>query len=103
MWKSLSTIAICMSVMIGNVYAQNKATITLTCPSPQKINEVLDVFKEELVFAGLDTHHKVNNVTVTLFLNKETKTFSLLLSATNEKVMCILSSGEMGELIVKEK
>lgn len=103
MWKSLSTIAISMSVTTSSVYAQNKVNLPVICPAPQKITEVLTNFKEEIIFAGADTIHNVDRLTTILYLNKETKTYTLLLVAPGEKITCVISSGEMGELIIKEK
>lgn len=102
MWKSLFTIAICMSVSITNVYAQKKVNLTLHCDSLDNIASIIEKHNEKLTFIGLDTQHGVKNLNLSLFRNKDTKTYSAVFVTPDNRLVCIASSGEMGELIIKE-
>lgn len=101
MWKNLFTIAICTSVSITNVYAQKKVNLTLHCDSLDNIASIIEKHSEKLMFVGLDTQHNVKNLNLSLFLNKDTKTYSAVFVTPDTRLVCIASSGEMGETFAK--
>lgn len=102
MWKKLVTFAIVGLGLISGSIAQNKINLPVVCPPAQKITEVLLSYKEDLSFIGIDTIHKVEKLSAILYLNKNTKTYTIFLVAPNQNMTCVISSGEMGELLVKD-
>lgn len=101
MWKSLFTFAIFMSLSLSSL-AQQKVTLELNCFKPGEIAKILEKFKEEYVFAGTDDIHGVKNLTAVVFLNKETKTYSVLLHANDQGLVCVASSGTNGVMLKKD-
>lgn len=102
MWKKLITFAIASTLTLSTSFAQNKINLPLLCPPPQKITEVLTNYKEDITFIGIDTHHKVEKLTLILYFNTKTKTYTLMFAAPSHNITCIVSSGELGEVIVKD-
>lgn len=98
MWKNLSIIAICMSLAPSS-FAQKKVSLDVNCYKPEEVIKVIDEHKEEYVFAGIENMHKVKNMTMVLFLNKATGTYSLVFHANDQGVVCAVSSGTNGILL----
>jgi hypothetical protein len=101
MWKSLSTIAIFTSLVCTNAIAQKKVNLPIKCDKPEHIAEVLVKYNEVPVFYGMDDLYNIKNLSVSVFLNKETKTYSVVLTVPESGLVCVMSSGEMGELVAK--
>lgn len=101
MWKSLSIFVTCMSLSLSSL-AQKKVNLELSCFAPEEVTKIIEKFKEEYVFAGMDDIHGVKNLTTVLFLNKETKTYSIVFHANDQGLVCILSSGTNGIQLKRE-
>lgn len=101
MWKSLSIIAICTSLVSTNAIAQKKVNLPIKCDKPGHIAEVLEKYNEVPIFYGMDDLYNIKNLSVSVFLNKETKSYSVLLTIPDSGLVCVVSSGEMGELVAK--
>lgn len=101
MWKSLSTIAICTSLATSS-FAQKKVNLEVTCLKPEDAIKVIEKYKENYIFAGIDNMHGVKNMTSVLFLNKETGTYTFIFNANEQGVVCVVSSGINGVQLTKE-
>lgn len=77
------------------------ATVNLpiTCLSLKELEKVLKQFKEEILFFGLDDIHGVQDLTVNIFMNKETRTYSIVVISPSTETVCVVSSGVNGKLV----
>ena len=98
MWKALSIIAICMSLS-SEVNAQKTVNLPITCDKPERIASVLVKYGEKPIFYGMDDVQKVDNLSLAVFYNKETKTFSVVFTAPDSNIVCVLSSGNQGTMV----
>lgn len=81
------------------VHAQQKINLPVMCGNLDSIGKVLKEYKEEILFVGKDEIHKVEGVTVNVFLNSKTGTYSIVFIEAKSGMVCVLSSGENGKLI----
>lgn len=79
--------------------AQQRIPIPIVCAEPAFVEKVIREHKEEILFVGKDTVHGVQNLAVNIFLNNKTGTYSIVLVTPDEKLVCIIGSGEQGKLI----
>lgn len=79
--------------------AQQRIPIPIVCAEPAFVEKVIKEHKEEILFVGKDTVHGVQNLAVNIFLNSKTGTYSIVLVTPDEKLVCIIGSGEQGKLI----
>lgn len=79
--------------------AQQKINLPLVCGDFDFIGKVLKEYKEEILFIGKDDIHKVEGVTVNVFLNAKTGTYSIVLIEAKSGMVCVMSSGQNGKLI----
>lgn len=103
MWKSLSTIAICMSLSTSTYSAPKKINLPVPCFETKEVSKILEQHKEEYLFLGIDNMHGVKNLTTILFYNKETKTYSVILSVQDNDLACVITSGMDGTMLNKTK
>lgn len=80
-------------------YAQQRINIPIICAEPAFVQKILKEHKEEILFVGRDTIHNVENLAVNIFLNSVTGTYSIVLVTPDEKMVCVIGSGEKGKLI----
>lgn len=81
------------------VFAQQRVPLPIVCAEPAFVEKVIREHKEEILFVGKDTVHGVQNLAVNIFLNSKTGTYSIVLVTPDEKIVCIIGSGEQGKLI----
>ena len=96
--KSLIT-ALALAVSFPLATAQQRIPIPVVCAEPAFVEKVIKEHKEEILFVGKDTVHGVQNLAVNVFLNSKTGTYSIVLVTPDEKIVCIIGSGEQGKLI----
>lgn len=80
-------------------FAQQRVPLPVICAEPSFVEKVIREHKEEILFVGKDTVHGVQNLAVNIFLNSKTGTYSIVLVTPDEKIVCIIGSGEQGKLI----
>lgn len=90
-----------MSLASQPVAAQTKINLPVACEQPELVSGVLEKYQEKLLFVGLDNHHNTENLTMSVFFNKETRTYSVFFTVPGKKLICIVSSGNLGELVDK--
>ena len=93
MKKMLSAIALCIGLASTPVQSQTKVNLPVTCYQPEAVITVLEKYREKLVFVGLDNQHNIENLNLSVFFNKETKTYSVVMIASDKKLVCVVSSG----------
>lgn len=96
MKKILAALAMSIPAL---VFAQQRIPIPIVCAEPAFVEKVIREHKEEILFVGKDTVHGVQNLAVNIFLNSKTGTYSIVLVTPDEKLVCIIGSGEQGKLI----
>jgi hypothetical protein len=99
MWKILSTLALCIGLASTPAKSQTKVNLPVRCETPEIVANILEKYQEKLVFIGLDNQHNVQNLNLSVFLNKETKTYSVFFTVPDKRLICVLSSGDVGELV----
>lgn len=75
------------------------AQLPIYCGKASVAFDVLKNYKEQSVFVGLDTSHNVENLTISVFHNPETKSFSVLFLSPDKDMACILSAGESSKMM----
>lgn len=83
------------------VFAQQRIPLPVICAEPPFVEKVIREHKEEMLFVGKDTVHGVENLTVNIFLNTNTGTYSIVLVAPDASFVCVVGSGVQGKLIYK--
>ena len=96
MKKLLAALALSIPAL---VFAQQRINLPLVCGDFDFISKVLKEYKEEILFVGKDDIHKVEGVTVNVFLNAKTGTYSIVLIEAKSGMVCVMSSGDNGKLI----
>ena len=81
------------------VHAQQKTNLPVVCDNLDSISKVLKEYKEEILFVGKDDMHKIDGVSINVFLNAKTGTYSVVLTEAKSGTVCVLSAGENGKLI----
>lgn len=92
MSKVFYAIAIYMS-LIASVSAQQASRLPVACSSIANGLDVISSFKEAPIFMGKDEQHDIENLSLVIFLNKETKTFTAALVSKDQNRFCAISSG----------
>lgn len=90
-----------MSLVTG-AWAQKKVKLEVNCFPPEDVTKVIEQYKEEYIFAGIDNIHGVNNLTSVLFFNRETKSYSFVFHANDQGLVCVISSGTNGMILKRE-
>lgn len=80
-------------------YAQQKVPLPVICAEPAFIEKVIKEHKEEILFVGKDTIHGVKQLTLNIFFNQKTGTYSAVLVAPDASIVCVVSSGDSAKLI----
>ena len=97
MFKKL-LLVMCVGMSFSS-FAQQRTSLPVICTSPETVEKVLKEHKEEILFVGKDTIHGIEQLTLNIFLNTKTGTYSAVLVAREASVICVLSSGELGKII----
>jgi hypothetical protein len=79
--------------------AQQKVSLPVVCAEPEFVGKILKEYKEEILFVGKDLIHGVKQLTLNIFLNPKTGTYSAVLVSTDASVICVVSSGEAGKIL----
>lgn len=90
-----------LSFSTGLAYS-GEVTVKLFCEKAAFIEKVLSEHKEEVLFVGMDTIHKIEGLTASVFFNEKTKSYSILFSAQSGDLICVASSGVLGKIIYKQ-
>ena len=98
--KSLIT-ALALAVSFPLAMAQQRVPMPVVCAEPAMVEKVLKEHKEEVLFAGRDTMQNIENLSVNLFHNPNTGTYSIVLVAPDSSIVCVIASGIHGKLIYK--
>jgi hypothetical protein len=85
--------------MSFSAFAQQRTSLPVICTSPENVEKVLREHKEEILFVGKDTIHGIDQLTLNIFFNPKTGTYSAVLVARDASVICVISSGELGKII----
>jgi hypothetical protein len=93
MRKFLASVALCLALASTPVQGQTKVNLPVACYQPEAVATVLEKYREKLVFVGLDNQHNIENLNLSVFFNKETKTYSVVLIVSDKKLVCVVSSG----------
>ena len=97
MSKIFCTIAICMSLIPGIINAQTVHQIPVICgPLEKNLELIADKYNEKPFFLGNDNLHEqfdVSGLSLAVFVNKITDTFTVALMSNEQKRICIISSG----------
>ena len=91
-------VAIILSVPML-LHAQQNINLPVVCDSSDSTGKILKEYKEELLFIGKDSIHSATGITISLFLNVKSGTYTIMFIDAKSSVMCVVSSGENGKLI----
>lgn len=78
-----------------------KVELPMLCMSAANAEAFVKQHKESAVFAGLDKLHSVENLTLNIFRNENTKSFTVVFLALDKDMVCILSAGEGSNFLYK--
>lgn len=73
--------------------------VPVICEEPETVDKVLKEYKEQPYFVGLDKLHNGIDLTVSVFLNQQTGTYSVVFIVPNSNKICVMSSGEKGKIL----
>ena len=96
MSKIFCTIAICMSLIPGVSSAQQVFQMPVVCGPLDKNLEAISGYNEKPILIGKDNLHQqfdVPGLSAVVFVNKTTETFTVALMSSEQKRLCIVSSG----------
>jgi len=79
--------------------AQQRVPLPVICAEPAFVEKVIREHKEEILFVGKDTIHKVNQLTMNVFFNPKSGTYSVVLVAADASIVCVISSGDSGKIL----
>lgn len=95
--KKLNSV-ICASLVAASVATASEPVMVPTevmCASTEMIlNGIKEKYNEDLLFLGGPSPAENENNFTTLFVNKDTGTWTILLTNKKEKITCVLASGE---------
>lgn len=78
-----------------------KVELPMMCTSASNAEKLIQQQKEAAVFAGLDKAHGVENLTMNVFRNENTGTFTVVFIKTDKDLVCILSAGEKSNFLYR--
>lgn len=96
--KSLITSAVMMLASVS-ASAQQRIPLPVICAEPAFVEKVIKEHKEEILFVGKDTIHGVKQLTLNIFFNTKSGTYSAVLVAPDASIVCVISSGDSGKII----
>lgn len=96
MKKLLGAIILSVPMLL---HAQQTINLPVVCENSDSIGKSLKEYKEELLFVGKDSIQSARGISIGLFLNSKSGTYTIMFIDTKLNVMCVVSSGENGKLI----
>lgn len=101
-------VSLTLLVMPLSLYAQEKeenkgpmrkVEMPIFCTKTEIAEKFIQQQKESAVFVGVDKIHEVENLTVNIFRNENTGTYTIAFLSLDKDLVCVLSAGEKAKFI----
>lgn len=99
-------LALSISVAASQESESNKETpqikkveMPILCMKSKTAEQVIISQKEEFFFVALDKIHQVENLSLNVFRNSETGSFTVVFVTPDKDLVCVLSAGDNSKFI----
>lgn len=80
-----------------------KIEMPILCMDSKVAADLLAKTKETLFFVGLDRIQNAENLTLSVFKNQDSLTYSVMFVSTQNNLVCVLSAGENARIMYKDQ